>query len=771
VDKPYEGSMEFEAQVRAALDVPGASDDFVAALRGRVLSQPRRPAPRLRLRPAWAIPAALLALLLILFLAIGPQRVLAAVRSLLGYVPGMGYVDTQTTLRVLDAPVSQERDGITLDVLEGLADAQQVILQFKVDGIRRDQYPDSEDAPFCAQGPVLRLPDGATLDTTGGEGNGWPSGYQTRVEFGALPAGVDQVTLWVPCLNDTRPGGAPENWEIPLRFVPAPPDFKPLPVLEVTTATPQALVTPQDTPTLAPQDPFGIQLSVDQMVELDDGYLFQGSISWQDALGSSLEPGSIELRDASGQLIPVETAEPDHYSDPLTEQRYTWAVRTAAKGYPGPYQASLPRVPVRNASQAGFELDLGPDPQSGQTWTLDQDVDLDGRVVRVLTAAFKARIDGSYELYFELQADPQQVYTLALNDPDNQSLRIGSGGGSDGQGRIYQSIYYDYRPTGVRRLDVSQYTYLLAGPWTATIELPAGAEAYPSPTPGPVACLNDAVLQSQLSTGLPEGLGGRLLVEGPALPDKTFPTLYVMNLDGSQAVQVGPGGWGRLSPDGSQVVYTYNDGMHLYDLASGQDQLLSWAPPDTSYSPIWSPDGEWIAFMDSARGIALAHPDGSQLHIVNGSNISTLLIGWMPDGQRLAISNLGAEGSRVQTLDINNGAVESYLVIDSRKGGFGALSPDGQRVAYSEPLFGKLAYGVYAANLDGSGKRLLADPGEIFFAGQAWSPDGAWLLVNGIQQGYQDSVTTTYLVQPDTCQVVYLENITGSVADWVAGQP
>ncbi len=34
VDKPYEGSMEFEAQVRAALDVPGASDDFVAALRG-----------------------------------------------------------------------------------------------------------------------------------------------------------------------------------------------------------------------------------------------------------------------------------------------------------------------------------------------------------------------------------------------------------------------------------------------------------------------------------------------------------------------------------------------------------------------------------------------------------------------------------------------------------------------------------------------------------------------------------------------------------------
>jgi len=45
-----------------------------------------------------------------------PQRVAAEMKKLFGYLPGFGIVERNAALRVLDEPVTQTREGITVTV-------------------------------------------------------------------------------------------------------------------------------------------------------------------------------------------------------------------------------------------------------------------------------------------------------------------------------------------------------------------------------------------------------------------------------------------------------------------------------------------------------------------------------------------------------------------------------------------------------------------------------------------------------------------------------
>jgi Tol biopolymer transport system component len=56
----------------------------------------------------------------------------------------------------------------------------------------------------------------------------------------------------------------------------------------------------------------------------------------------------------------------------------------------------------------------------------------------------------------------------------------------------------------------------------------------------------------------------------------------------------------------------------------------------------WSPDGEWIVFVNADRGLSLVHPDGTGLReialdaeaSIAGGTVAT----WSPDGEWIAFS-------------------------------------------------------------------------------------------------------------------------------------
>ena len=125
-------STHFEDQIRAAMKVPLPRPDFVEAL-AKQLRQSASVASRETRKvwhPARAISLALLFLIIASVLIIGPQRVLAQVLDWLGYVPGVGFVNQEDGLRVLETPVSQTRDGITVTIEEGLIDAEHTWLTY-----------------------------------------------------------------------------------------------------------------------------------------------------------------------------------------------------------------------------------------------------------------------------------------------------------------------------------------------------------------------------------------------------------------------------------------------------------------------------------------------------------------------------------------------------------------------------------------------------------------------------------------------------------------
>ena len=120
-------SAQLEDNIRAAMAVPQAPPEFVNQLNIDLMHQAslkyRKSLRPIFLRPAWIAFYAVLALLVVSTLIIGPQRVYAAVRQLFGYIPGVGIVEQSNGIRVLAEPVSVEQDGITVTVKQVVADS------------------------------------------------------------------------------------------------------------------------------------------------------------------------------------------------------------------------------------------------------------------------------------------------------------------------------------------------------------------------------------------------------------------------------------------------------------------------------------------------------------------------------------------------------------------------------------------------------------------------------------------------------------------------
>ena len=175
----------------------------------------------------------LVAILLALFILLALTGVAYAIGKSLGYIPGIGLVEQNTPIRVLAEPVSQTRDGVTITVNETVLSSDKTVLVFTVENIPLDKLSHPKDQSFCPMILDLRLPDGLSVSYTGGQGEGnWGSGYRYRFTFGPVPADVNEATLLIPCIQDVLPGALPENWELPLQFVPAPDSMAALPVIE-----------------------------------------------------------------------------------------------------------------------------------------------------------------------------------------------------------------------------------------------------------------------------------------------------------------------------------------------------------------------------------------------------------------------------------------------------------------------------------------------------------------------------------------------------------
>ena len=706
----------------------------------------------------------------------------AAIQQWIGYIPGVGLVG-EGQIRRLAEPVSITRNGITLSVEQVWVDSDKTLIQYSIEGWPWRKLVTQSPDGACLKPAVLRLSDRELEITQPQAISGWASGYALKSLYPVIPGSENEITFVMPCLVLAMPGEAPENWEMPLRLIPAPAGAV-FPVIEISTPVEETLTALPQVNTGMAGD--GISLVLDRAVVMNDGYLIYATIHYENSGLNGIDfpdPTTLKLYDASRQEIAFdldwdatnaiqETAKPGQTS---------FAIKTALIQTAGPLTLVLDSAHASLAADASIAFDPGPAPTPKQVWELNQDIDLgNGHSLKVLRVTYDLTDGTQAYLRFEMESKTGITYATMF-DKAHPLTGTGGGGASYTPGPFTSDLYYlEPLSKGPITVDIIGISVALPGHWEAQWT-PPPAQEQTNLAPQSSACITRGSWQRALQEQppLPADLTGTLAIFKLQPPSYNY-EVSIAKLDGSDLKSIGFGSAPSLSPDGTRVVHMGPavdgpaDGLYITDLASGTSTRLS-GTTTGDMNPLWSPDGQTIAFtrgpssgLIGAPGpynIMVSNVDGSTLHPLTEGNAANYAMAWMPDGIRLLYTVAARDGASLSLMDIQTGVVTPLF--DINYNGTVVVSPDGQRLAFEEmlPLDKN---GLFVSNLDGSNRIQLADGDPYIVTVPAWSPDGKWVLasVHDSDAAQQpDSILT--LIQVDTCRIIPLANLDGYVSSWI----
>jgi hypothetical protein len=391
----------------------------------------KSPMMTLRSRP-------LVAILITLLILLALSGVAYALGKAFGFIPGIGMLEKTSELRALDKPVSVERDGIRLTVLNVVASSTSTMVRYQVEWLTPPSTGGEYDTT-CQGTPSLALADGTPLSfirtadkfLTGDSG----MGYGRVMEFAAVPIDQNDVTFLLPCLVPFSSGLLPHNWEINFQLIPAPDEM----VLPVVTVP--AVESPSIPPTEAaspsnPTPPFAdlthrISSTVDSFVPLDDGFLLIGSMQWSadDYPSNGVSPKPyvdyVKVIDANGQAVVWEEVY-ENVKPQNEEYRSYWAIKIPSKNFAAPLTITFNAADVQ-VKPVSFTFEVGADSKPGQSWDVNQDIQVVDSPVKIVKANLIAAPENNLSFQFDAQVDPNAIGDLRLATSLNQCM--GGGGG------------------------------------------------------------------------------------------------------------------------------------------------------------------------------------------------------------------------------------------------------------------------------------------------------------------------------------------------------
>jgi Tol biopolymer transport system component len=206
-----------------------------------------------------------------------------------------------------------------------------------------------------------------------------------------------------------------------------------------------------------------------------------------------------------------------------------------------------------------------------------------------------------------------------------------------------------------------------------------------------------------------------------------------------------------LSPDGTKVAgidFEKGQNVAVYDLPSKKLKYVTnydWENEGLwTYVPVWSPDGQGIAFQagawgdDSARMLWISNLAGKARKCFENPYGFVVPCDWLPNGTAiLAVYANEKKTASLGLISVKEGELREIcqLLRTSSRGGdpvqaqtgrSADVSPDGQYVAFSDgPTNG--SRGISIISMDGGSKAILTDhPAEDIEP--RWSPDGRHIV-------------------------------------------
>lgn len=203
-----------------------------------------------------------------------------------------------------------------------------------------------------------------------------------------------------------------------------------------------------------------------------------------------------------------------------------------------------------------------------------------------------------------------------------------------------------------------------------------------------------------------------------------------------------------VSPDGTRIAFAERttlgtSDIKLLTLETGVIQQLTNCPDSECRTPSWRPDGRVIAYerIDWNSDFQQVGPSPTRIWLLDLSTTppatrplfdDTQILGyglrWSADGERVTLYNFGAEGILLHDFIENRS-----ILIPSRYGNPGELSPDGTRVIFPEIALNEAQASAYLqlvdVTTDDPPRRLSTQDEPVDDDSAIWSPDGAYLVI------------------------------------------
>ncbi len=463
----------FEEEIRQTYHLEAMDSAFSnkldSELRKRELSLTAR---RPKLTWQWSYALAPLLLAFALLFAVGPNHVLAQLKTWFGYAPSGGFVSDTGSIRVLAQPVSQTKDGVTVSIKNGVFTNDRSTLEVSFENVPASaHFSQNFGKPVCEEESYLLLPDGTQL-----------TGYDS---FDAIPADVNEAVFVLPCIPMRTLGKAPENWQLSLKFIPAPDDFVVYPVsipepqvnLEDKPGAEEAVKAPAET-----QDGLPVKdiIEILAVVEKLDAWVLGFGYKTPHHLEDYRNNVDLSVVDAAGNLVPHSYDYEDVGN--LVNELFDLNKNNTEFYYSGLSAISIPKdnytfpltlTEVVNhigridipRDQVLFEFDAGTNPKPGDVWEINQTLDLGGYEVKVLNAFVTNKVALGYCFKMDGGEKVQQVDVYL---PDHWS-NFGSGSGMpfDPPFIFDDCVMIDPLPKGVIRVALQQEPSLLLGRYLA----------------------------------------------------------------------------------------------------------------------------------------------------------------------------------------------------------------------------------------------------------------------------------------------------------------